>query len=80
MYITLRGRRLAHLLRSEDRERFEAGELVVTGTASGTNACNAFHPERYLHDVLARGLEVSAYVEMGAEDAQQDVALIRKPG
>ena len=60
---------------------FEAGELVVLGPEqSGGSGCAAYHPERYIREVLARGLELVDFSPGGALDIQQDAVLLRKPG
>lgn len=61
-----------------EREAFASGHLVVRDGPPGTNACAAYHPERYLR-WLARELEL---VELAAEGAlgnpPQDLVLLRK--
>jgi SAM-dependent methyltransferase len=60
--------------------RFDAGELVILkGPDAGGNACSAYHPERYIREQLARGLEVVDYAPGGALDIQQDAVLFRTP-
>jgi SAM-dependent methyltransferase len=59
---------------------FEAGELVVwRGALSGSSGCAVWHPEAYVRDVLARGVEILEYVPSGALDIRQDAVLFRKP-
>jgi len=66
---------------AEERERFAAGELVVLRAhLPGTTACAAFHPERYVHQTLARDLAVIDLVPGGTmESLRQDTLLLRKP-
>jgi SAM-dependent methyltransferase len=72
-------------LTTEERERFDRGELVVRApTAAGTNPYAAFHPERYVRDRLAEGFTVLDFVEGAGPSAasaggvRQDVHLLRK--
>jgi SAM-dependent methyltransferase len=79
MYLTFMGATRAPSLRKELRECFEAGELVVTGAEhTGRNICATFHPERYIRNVFAKGLNVLDFVPGGAIDAFQDVFLLQK--
>ena len=83
MYLTLRGQRYAEVLTPEERERFDAGEMVVQEEkVSGSNACLAHHPESYVREQLAPGLEVVDYVpsdEAGEKaDPWLDVVVFRK--
>ena len=83
---TFHGRSRVEYMRTHEGQyeriapRFEAGELVIVGPEqSGSNGCAAYHPERYVREVLARGLEVVDYSPGGALDIQQDAVLLRKP-
>ena len=59
---------------------FEAGELVVIDSdRADSNECAAYHPERYIREVLTRGLEIVDFSPSGALDIQQDAVLLRKP-
>ena len=79
MYLTFMGTTRAPSLRKELRECFEAGQFVVTGAEhTGRNTCAAFHPERYIRNVFAKGLNVLDFVPGGATDAFQDVFLLQK--
>lgn len=64
-----------------DQPKFHNGELVVVGKElEGTNACAAFHPEKYVRRILARDFEVVDFVAEGAwGNPRQDVYLLRKP-
>jgi SAM-dependent methyltransferase len=79
--VTVTGPELANeLLRPEDLKRFEAGELVVKRSdLSGTNACAAYHPARYIREELARGFELVEHLVSGAPDVRQDAVLLRVP-
>jgi SAM-dependent methyltransferase len=60
---------------------FDAGELVVIDSdQAGGSGCAAYQPERYIRDVLGRGLELLDFSPGGALDIQQDAVLFRKPG
>ena len=83
---TFHGRSRVEYMRTQEGQHeliapgFEAGELVViSAERSGSNACAAYHPERYVREVLARGLEIVDYSPGGALDIQQDAVLMRKP-
>jgi SAM-dependent methyltransferase len=80
--LTVHGRRFIDAQGTTVRAAFDRGELVVTGeTLAGSNSCAAFHPERYVREVLARGFEVVDVVVEGAEACGlQDVYLLRSPG
>jgi cyclopropane fatty-acyl-phospholipid synthase-like methyltransferase len=79
MYLTFMGTTRAPYLPQELRERFEAGQLVVTDEEhKGTNICAAYHPERYVRDTLAKGFRILDFVPGGAKDANQDVFLLQK--
>ncbi|MEM9380776.1 MAG: class I SAM-dependent methyltransferase [Planctomycetota bacterium] len=63
----------------EERARWDRGELVLRHQGyEGGNLCSAFHPERYLREVLCRDLHFVDYVPLGASDAQQDYVLVRR--
>jgi len=83
LYLTLRGPRYADVLTPEERQRFDAGEMVVQEEkVSGSNACLAHHPESYMREQLAPALSVIDYVpsdEAGESgDPWLDVVLYRK--
>jgi SAM-dependent methyltransferase len=83
---TFHGRSRVEYMRTEGQyERiapgFEAGELVVIDSErAGSSECAAYHPERYIREVLGRGLELLDFSPGGALDIQQDAVLFRKPG
>ena len=79
LYATYMGTTRAPHLRAELREEWRAGGLVVTSAdTAGENTCAAYHSERYVRDVLARGFRVVDFIPGGARDANQDVALMRR--
>ena len=67
-------------LAPEERERFEAGELVVRWTdLPGTNLCSAYHPEDYLRQTFAAGFAFAALEPEGARgNPTQDLVLLRR--
>ncbi len=80
LLLTTHGRAYADRLTAEERERFEAGEVVVRWEdVAGTNLCSAFHPESYLRGRLAEGF---TFLELDPEGARgnprQDLSLLRK--
>ena len=73
MYLTLRGARYADVLTPEERQRFDAGEMVVQEEeVSGSNACLAHHPESYVRERLAPGLSVVDLVPSDAAGEKGD--------
>ncbi len=81
LLFTVHGESYRARLSPDERERFDAGGVVVRWEdVAGTNLCSAFHPPAYVHDVLARGF---TFVELAPEAAKgnphQDVVLLRKP-
>jgi SAM-dependent methyltransferase len=83
MYLTLRGPRYAEVLTPEERQRFDAGELVVQEEGvSGSNACLAHHPEPYVREQLAPQLSIVDLVpsdEAGEKgDPWLDAVIYRK--
>jgi SAM-dependent methyltransferase len=59
---------------------FDAGELVVIEAGqAGSSGCAAYHPERYIREVLGVGLELLDFSPAGALDIQQDAVLFKKP-
>jgi SAM-dependent methyltransferase len=79
--LTAHGDHYRPRLTAEERERYDAGELVVRWSdAVGSNLCSAFHPRAYVRNVLAARLEPVDFVPEGAKgNPHQDVHLLRKP-
>jgi SAM-dependent methyltransferase len=81
--ITVNGGGVGTWLLRDEQARFDAGRLVVqSGRFQGRNQCAAVHPEAYVRNVLARGLEVVA-VRPATDpsfDYGQDGYLLRLPG
>ena len=82
---TFHGRSRVEYMRLEDQYEqiapgFDAGELVVVQSErAGSNNCAAYHPERYIREVLGQGLDLLDFSPGGALDIQQDAVLFRKP-
>jgi len=80
LYLTVHGESYLPRLTVKQKETFRSGQGVVIGERfNGRNVCAAFHPEAYVRLVLAKDFHVADFVPMGAEDAKQDVFLLRKP-
>jgi len=79
--LSVHGARYADELTADERARFDQGELVVRESReAGTNRCGAYHPERYLRETLAAGLEMRALIPEGATgNPHQDLVILRKP-
>jgi SAM-dependent methyltransferase len=81
VFVTLHGESRVGALAEEEQRRFAAGELVVVTRDDrdwGTNNCNAYHPDAWVRDTLAAGLEVVAHVP--ADDrVPQDSYLLQRP-
>lgn len=80
MYLTFHGQTRLHMLDEKQRASFKAGNFVaIHKVHEGSNLCGAYHPESYIREKLCKNLEVVDFIPQGARDAEQDVALIRKP-
>jgi SAM-dependent methyltransferase len=81
LLVTTHGRSYLPRLEPAERERFARGELVVRwGDLPGTNLCSAYHPERYLRETFADGLELVELVPEGAlGNPTQDLLVLRAP-
>lgn len=77
LLVTTHGRSYLPRLEPAERERFEAGKLVVRwGDLPGTNLCSAYHPERYLRETFADGFELVTFEPEGAlGNPTQDLVL-----
>ena len=82
LFITTHGEHYLPRLSLRDQEQFRSGQLVVLGSKrAGSNDCAAFHPESYVRQSLAKGLDVVDFVPEGAlGNPYQDAYLLRKPG
>jgi SAM-dependent methyltransferase len=65
----------------QEKAAFDAGKLVVRSEdLAGSNICNTFHPESYVHQVFSQMFDVVALVPHGARgNTPQDALLLRKP-
>jgi SAM-dependent methyltransferase len=82
LLVTTKGSSRLEALDAQERERFEAGQLVIKyGRYAGRNLCAAFHPESYLRQRFAPSLEFVDFVpaDVGRSDGQ-DILLLRRPG
>ncbi len=81
LFITTHGEHYLPQLSLRDQEQFRSGRLVVLGSKrAGSNDCAAFHPESYVRESLAQGLDVVDFVPEGAlGNPYQDAYLLRKP-
>jgi len=81
LLITTRGRRYLSQLTLEEQQQFLEGRLVVRcEELAGTDECEAFHPEQYVRDTLAKDFTVVDFIPQGAKGSRlQDVYLLRKP-
>lgn len=80
LLLTLHGQSRLLELEPEERQRFNAGQLVVKSLSiPGSNLFGAYHPTQYVRDHLAKGFEVVDFIPEGARDANQDIYLFRKP-
>jgi len=68
-----------NLFSEEQTEQFRNGHLVIFGEdVAGTNQCNAFHPETYVRETLAKGFAVVDFIPGGGKGSYQDAYLMRK--
>ena len=81
LLVSVHGARYEGRLSERERESFQAGRLVVRRPElAGTNLCTAFHPEAYVRERLASGLELVEHVPEGASgNPHQDLYLFRRP-
>jgi SAM-dependent methyltransferase len=79
LYVTLNGSGQTSLLEDGDRRRFESDEMIVLRPElAGGNMCLAFHPRPSLDRLFPSELELVEFIEQGARDSGQDVALFRR--
>lgn len=77
--LTTHGAAYRGRLNTEERERFDRGELVVRWQqVAGSNLCAAYHPREYV-ERLADGFEVIDFAPEGAKgNPHQDQYLLRR--
>jgi SAM-dependent methyltransferase len=80
LVLTTMGERFAARLTAAEQDAFRSGELVVRdGRLAGTNACAAYHPERWVRDRLAVGFRVLGFRPAGAVgNAGQDLYVLER--
>lgn len=79
LVVTVHGESRFYQLSTEEQRQFRSGSLVVKNISSpGSNFCGAYHPEAYVRNNLARGLEVVDFIPRGVQDADQDLYLFQK--
>lgn len=80
IYFTTHGDYYLHTLTPAEREQFQSGQPVIREQQeSGSNYCAVFHPQRYVHETIARGFEVIDFVPGSDKGSSaHDVHLIRK--
>jgi SAM-dependent methyltransferase len=80
LFLTTHGRHYLSELTAQEREGFEAGELVLRhDDRPGSNVCGAYHPELYVRERLSEGFDVLDFVPEGAlGNPWQDLWLLRK--
>ncbi len=79
LYMTTQGESRFYQLDQDQIRRFKNGELVVCySDLGGKNECGAFHPEKYVREIMAEGFEVIAFIPNGARQSDQDVFILRK--
>jgi SAM-dependent methyltransferase len=80
LILSLHGEACLTRLAVAEQNSFRRGELVViSAEQAGQNGCGAYHPERYVRDVLAADFDVLEFVPRGAlGNPPQDVYLLRR--
>jgi SAM-dependent methyltransferase len=82
LLLTTHGDDYADRLDDEERRAYESGEVVVRWPkVAGTNLCTTFHPEAYVRDRLAPGLELLELTPRGGTvgSRRQDLVVFRNP-
>ena len=80
LLVTTQGTNFVDSLSTDERARFARGELVVHyDEASGSNLCNAYHPEAFVRGAWSAGFRVAEFLPAGARpNVLQDVYLLQK--
>lgn len=77
LFVTLHGDSFRAVMTLDEQLLFDGGQLVVRHSGmAGSNLCAAFHPQNYVLEVLAQGLQL---IEYSCARLGQDVVLLRKP-
>lgn len=80
LLFTTHGTAMLGGLLPDERRRFDSGELVVRfESEAGSNLCNAFQPEPWVREVLAKGLAVDLFRPGGVPTmGDQDIWVVRR--
>ena len=80
LYFTMHGRPLAGGLSAQQKQQFEAGELVVTyASVAGENLCSTFASPAFVEENLMDGYALLDFVEgRNHEHLRQDIYLFQK--
>ena len=79
LLMSVHGRAYLDVLSTPERDEFEAGQLVVRDGPPGSNQCAAYHPERYLRELVGSRFQVVRWVEEGAAgNPRQDLVLLKR--
>jgi len=81
LVITTHGNAYTNRLSEDESRQFLDGHLVVKNNtkAPGSNTCAAYHPYSYVHDVLARELDIVTFMPKGAKgNPVQDLYVLKK--
>jgi SAM-dependent methyltransferase len=82
LLVTTHGDSYADRLDAAEHADYDSGEAVVRWpSVAGSNLCTTFHPERYVRERLAPGLELLEHTPDGGTvgGRQQDLVVFRKP-
>jgi SAM-dependent methyltransferase len=80
LLVTVHGETYRARLSDEERDAFDAGEVVVRwGEVAGTNLCTTFHPPAAVERLVADRFEIEKFVPEGARgNPHQDLYLLRR--
>ncbi len=77
LFITVHGENFRATLTADEQSTFDSGQLVVRHAGmAGSNLCAAFHPPRYVREILAEHLRI---VDYAPARLGQDAILLQKP-
>lgn len=81
LLLTVHGTAYLPRLTSLERQRFQAGEIVVRNdSVPGSNDCSAFHPDEYLKSTFGTRMRLLSHARQAARgNPIQDVVLLQKP-
>lgn len=80
LLVTTQGANFIETLATGERARFTRGELVVHyDEASGSNLCNAYHPETFVRGAWSAGFRIAEFLPAGMRtNVLQDLYLLQK--